>query len=104
MFVVLDEQGLAAAACDIKSSDLEAAEIGYWSSEKHRGVMTNSLLAMVAAGFQVGFRRFYARVRPGNYDSAAVLLRAKFVETKDFTDGGYRAFERYSTQVGEKER
>ena len=92
LFIVLD-RGLAAAACDIKSADLNGAEIGYWASEKHRGIMTNAVRSMISAGFAAGFRRFYGRVRPGNAASAAVLIRAGFVPTTEFTDGGYDAFE-----------
>ena len=93
LFIVTDDKGRAAAACDIKSADLDAAEIGYWASGHHRGVMTNAVKAMVAAGFEAGFRRFYARVKPGNDASAAVLKRSGFIPTEEFTDGGFLAFE-----------
>ena len=92
LFIVVDSRGHAAGACDIKTSDLYAAEIGYWASKEHRGIMTNAVRAMLEAGFTAGFQRFYAHVRPGNTASSAVLQRLGFVSSSEFAETGYEAF------------
>ena len=93
LFIVMDQNGRAAAACDIKSADVAGAEIGYWASAKHRGIMTNAVTAMTAAGLEAGYQRLYGRVRIGNDASAAVLKRAGFLPTPDFSDAVYDAFD-----------
>ena len=92
LFIVQDADGHAAAACDIKSAKLDGAEIGYWSSERHRGIMTNAVNAMIAAGFAAGYRRLYGRVRKGNSSSAAVLLRCGLTPA-DGSDDIYDVFD-----------
>ena len=92
LFLILDQQGLAAAACDIKTADLEAAEIGYWSSIHHRGIMTNGVQVMVQAGFQAGFRQLYAKVRLANHQSASVLKRLGFISCAQWADHEFDAF------------
>jgi len=77
-FAVTDESGGIVAACDIKSSDPDGAEIGYWASALHRGVMTNAVDAMCRAARQAGFRSLMAWVRHGNIRSLAVLARVGF--------------------------
>ena len=77
-FAVTDDSGAIVAACDIKSNDPDGAEIGYWASAHHRGVMTNSVDAMCQAARQAGFRSLMARVRHENSRSQAVLARVGF--------------------------
>ena len=77
-FAVTDDSGAIVAACDIKSSDPDGAEIGYWASSLHRGVMTNAVHAMCQAARQAGFRSLMARVRHENSRSQAVLARVGF--------------------------
>ncbi len=78
VFAVIDSDNLVVAACDIKSAD-PVAEIGYWSSRRHRGVMTNAVTAMCRLGTEAGFRGFFARTKRGNVRSVGVLLRSGFV-------------------------
>ncbi len=92
LFIATDRNGHA-AACDMKSSDLNGAEIGYWASHRHRGIMTNAVRGMVAAGFDAKFRRFYAQVKKGNAGSVGVLTRVGFTETDEFADEIYDSFE-----------
>lgn len=89
LFIVLSEFGDVAAACDIKSSDLDNAEIGYWSSSHHRGIITNAVSAMLNSGFKAGFKNFYAKVKKGNFDSAAVLTRTGFLKNVNNSDSEY---------------
>lgn len=93
LFIVTDQNGRAVAAADIKTADVDAAEIGYWSSIHHRGVMTNAIDIMVDAGLKAGFQCLYAKVRPGNDASEAVLQRLNFQESSTFTDHEFNAFE-----------
>lgn len=80
VFLVVGEDGKICAACDIKSADFEGAEIGYWSSSRHRGVMTNAVRAMCALAKSAGYRSLTARARLGNLRSQAVLGRLGFTE------------------------
>jgi RimJ/RimL family protein N-acetyltransferase len=78
VFATIDDQGLVIAACDIKSADIQNAEIGYWASSHHRGVMTNSVSAMLDMGRRAGFLGFYANVLERNESSRRVLERIGF--------------------------
>lgn len=91
VFAAVGADGLVAAACDIKSDD-SIAEIGYWCSERHRGIMTNAVVEMCSIGRESGFRGFYARTKHGNVRSEAVLERCGFALT-DSPEEGYRRFE-----------
>ena len=83
VFVALDTEGQVAAACDIKSNDPSWAEIGYWSSRRHRGVMTNIVLEVSRQARQAGFTTLFARTRRGNTRSVGVLHRAGFIADGD---------------------
>lgn len=78
VFAVLDQKGGFAAACDIKSADVSWAEVGYWSSNDHRGVMTNAVVGLIDLAREAGFERLFAETRPGNTRSQGVLRRAGF--------------------------
>lgn len=79
VFAVLDSSGHVAAACDIKDTNLDCAEIGYWSSTNHRGIMTNAIQAMIDLALEAGFRGFFAEVHEDNIRSQGVLIRSGFV-------------------------
>lgn len=78
VFLLFTSNGKLAAAIDIKSSDLDEAEIGYWASEKHRGCMTNLAQELLALAGRAGFRKLFGRVRKQNAKSAGVLERSGF--------------------------
>lgn len=79
IFHVLTSDGEVSAAIDIKSSNTEYAEIGYWSSEAHRGLMTNTTRVLVNLARKAGFRSLFGRTKKENKDSAGVLRRSGFV-------------------------
>lgn len=79
VFLLMNADGLPAACIDIKSSNLEYAEIGYWSSTEHRGVMTNTVLELVDLAREAGFKRLFGRTRKENKGSSKVLERVGFV-------------------------
>jgi RimJ/RimL family protein N-acetyltransferase len=91
VFAVLDAAGLVAAACDIKSADARA-EIGYWCSVRHRGVMTNTVTALCGLAAEAGFHGLFARTKVGNTRSKGVLLRSGFARAPS-DDPRYDRFE-----------
>lgn len=91
VFAVLDESRRIVAVCDIKSND-PVAEVGYWSSSHHRGVMTNAVQAMCRLARVAGYAGLFARIRQGNIQSRRVLERSNFIRTNEMIDG-YERFE-----------
>ena len=85
VFTVVDRDGAVAAACDIKTNT-RIAEIGYWSSRNHRGVMTNAVRGLITLATEAGFVGLFARTKPGNTRSEAVLARAGFVKVRSDPD------------------
>jgi RimJ/RimL family protein N-acetyltransferase len=81
-------------ALDIKSTDLDGAEIGYWLSARHSGVMTNAVTLMRDLAWAAGYRALFALTDPDNTRSQAVLTRVGFVEDGLFERNGetYRMF------------
>ncbi|MGJ8657908.1 MAG: GNAT family N-acetyltransferase [Akkermansiaceae bacterium] len=78
VFMLLTEDGHPAANIDIKTADINGAEIGYLSSNKHSGVMTNTVLAVAAIAREAGYTMLWARSLKDNIDSSRVLVRAGF--------------------------
>jgi RimJ/RimL family protein N-acetyltransferase len=76
VFALRSPGGELAGVLDIKSADLDSAEVGYWLRERHSGVMVGALHALEVLAWAAGYRALYARVRPGNRRSQAVLQRA----------------------------
>jgi RimJ/RimL family protein N-acetyltransferase len=91
VFATVDAQGDLAAACDIKTND-RVAEIGYWASARHRGVMTNTVKAIVDFARFRSFEGLFARTRLGNVRSEAVLLRSGFTRAAE-PEGLYWRFD-----------
>lgn len=86
VFLVLDASLEICGTVDIKSPELEGAEIGYWASEKHSGIITPAvgLLCEVARG--AGYKSLYAFVLPANTCSLRVLSNNAFqVEERGVT-------------------
>ncbi|WP_342667536.1 GNAT family N-acetyltransferase [Deinococcus pimensis] len=96
-FLLLDPFEALAGFIFIKSRDPEGAEIGYWLSAGHAGVMTNAVLALAEAAGEAGFQALWARVQEGNVRSEAVLLRAGFTPLGVAPDPekGHALFSRY---------
>ena len=98
VLALLSEPACVVGALDIKSPEWECAEIGYWLSEHHRGLMTNAVLELKSIAREMGYRSLYARVRPENLASAAVLLRAGFTETEPVETSG-QLFRKFLVQL-----
>ena len=96
VFVLLSPCGRLVGALDIKSADLQAAEVGYWLSGRHRGLMTLAVQALEAVAQDAGYRWLYARIRPENERSLAVVHRAGWIEG-ELEEGGTHV--RYMRQL-----
>lgn len=83
MFFLTDSAGLITAAIDIKSADRNQAEVGYWCSEHHRGVMINTLTELISLAQEAGFRALFAFVRKDNPASIKVLEKNGFGNWRD---------------------
>ena len=98
VFIIIDVQSRIVGAIDIKSAELDNAEIGYWADSDYPGNVTNAVLAMIDSAIETGFVRFTAFVRPDNVKSACVLERAGFSLSKTVEDReGYLCLERRIT-------
>lgn len=85
LFLIRSDSGEVAGAMDIKSPNLESAEIGYWLSAHHSGVMTNAVCALVRLARNAGYAELFALVRPTNTRSANVVARAGFTQGETIT-------------------
>lgn len=100
VFIVRSQDDTVTAALDIKSADIQGAEIGYWCSAEHPGLMTNALLELVNIARLAGYRCLYAIVREDNPRSSNVLTRAGFKCSGQIEKGGlaYLSYEQYLTE------
>jgi RimJ/RimL family protein N-acetyltransferase len=98
VFFIIDDQFGIVGAIDIKSAELDNAEIGYWADSNHPGNITNAVLAMIDSAIETGFIRFTAFVRHDNDKSSRVLERAGFnLSNKVEKREGYFCWERRIT-------
>ncbi|HVZ40576.1 MAG TPA: GNAT family N-acetyltransferase [Candidatus Kapabacteria bacterium] len=98
-FVLCDAGGTVAGAMDIKSAERPSAEIGYWLSADHSGVMTNAVRALAMMARHAGYRGLHALVRPENDRSHRVLQRAGFHPAGRAERGG-KVYDRYALALG----
>ena len=89
VFLLVTGLGEVVAAIDIKAPDLVSSEIGYWASERHRGCMTNTVVALLSIAKDAGYRSLFARVRKENQNSAGVLTRSGFKPSSTNEDETY---------------
>jgi RimJ/RimL family protein N-acetyltransferase len=88
VFVITHPLDGIVGALDIKSTNRDEAEIGYWLSARHGGVMTNAVRLMRDLAWAAGFRALFAVTDPDNARSQAVLARAGFVHEGSMTRNG----------------
>jgi RimJ/RimL family protein N-acetyltransferase len=65
-------------AIDIKSSNKEKAEVGYWLSCKYSGLMTNALIALTKLAQEAQYKSLKIITDTQNQKSEAVVQRAGF--------------------------
>ena len=94
VFVITHPVDGIVGALDVKSTDLDGAEIGYWLSARHGGVMTNAVSLMRDLAWAAGYRALFAVTDRDNTGSQAVLIRVGFVEDGTLERNGetYRLF------------
>ncbi len=85
VYLIRGASGEVAGALDIKSANLQSAEIGYWLSVRHSGVMTNAIRALCELAQVAGYAELFGLVRPSNTRSANVLTRAGFTAGRTVT-------------------
>ena len=95
VFLIRDKSGNIVSAVDIKSNNIESAEIGYWSSSETPGVMTNAVVALCGVARKAGFKELYGLTVPENEKSQAVLVRAGF-DNKDPLEEEGKSYIKYS--------
>lgn len=86
VFLLVAPSGLVAGALDIKSADRNGAEIGYWCSADHRGLMGNAVKELLNFARRDGFARLWARVDSSNDGSIGVLERNGFQRAGECPD------------------
>ncbi|MBC7806958.1 MAG: GNAT family N-acetyltransferase [Akkermansiaceae bacterium] len=90
VYLIRSDSGEVAGAVDIKSANLPSAEIGYWLSARHSGVMTNAVCALCEVARGTGYAELFGLVRQTNIRSANVLRRAGFTPGETLTKNGIR--------------
>lgn len=78
VFLIRDSKNNIVGAVDIKSANLENAEVGYWLSSKVTGVMANAVSALCSLAKSAGFKSLYGLTVLDNLKSQNVLIRAGF--------------------------
>lgn len=90
VYLIVSELGEIAAAIDLKSADKNFAEVGYWSSGKHRGVMSNAMCSLIRIAQNDGYQKLYAKVRKANFGSQKVLINNQFVKDEEWQEDPIR--------------
>ena len=92
IFLIRDPQHKIVGAVDIKSSHLDAAEIGYWASATSPGIMTNAIIRLCELAKEAGYQQLVALIAPDNEKSMRVVTRAGFDRVDDVTRKGKHYF------------
>lgn len=87
VFLIRNLKSEIVGCCDIKSPNLGSAEIGYWSSDKISGVMTNAVKLLVDIASKAGYKSLFGLVDPKNDKSSGVLNRNNFKNIGLVTEG-----------------
>lgn len=95
LFYIVRADDTIVGAADIKSPNLAAAEIGYWLSEEHPGIMSNAVKKLCVIARQAGYRALFALVKEHNRKSSNVLERAgfTFTESRTLKEQPYRKYD-----------
>lgn len=86
LFLMVSDKEEIVGAIDIKGNEIEAGEIGYWISQRHRGLGTSAVEALKIAAKDAGFKQLYAQVKSGNASSTTILKRNGFEENSYYLD------------------
>ncbi|MCX6716489.1 MAG: GNAT family N-acetyltransferase [Candidatus Taylorbacteria bacterium] len=88
-FIVRNNTGEFIGTLDIKSPDLDNAEVGCWADENYRGFMTNAFKELIALAKNAGYKKLYARIKSENSRSYNMVMRSGFIKIEERlrTDG-----------------
>lgn len=79
VFLIRNNQNEIIGAIDIKSNNLDSAEIGYWADGNYSGIMTNAVKKIIEIAALAGYKSLYATTMPNNDRSQNVLTRNSFI-------------------------
>jgi RimJ/RimL family protein N-acetyltransferase len=97
VFLIRDSSNRIVGAMDIKSTDRDASEIGYWASRRSPGYMTNALTVLLSLARDAGYRSLNASTLLDNTRSQQLLGRVGFsrVGTQERSGTPYARFRRH---------
>lgn len=78
VYVIRNLNDRIVGAINIKSDDINGAEIGYWADETEPGYMTSAGVALIQEAKLAGYKKLFAIVGKGNNKSSKTLLRIGF--------------------------
>ena len=83
VFLLLSEVKEIVGSIDIKSNSIKNPKIGYWCSQLHRGLMTNTVIELGKLAVKNGIQNFKALVTKNNIRSEDVLICSGFTKNVD---------------------
>lgn len=95
VFLIFNANNEVVGAIDIKSNNLDDAEVGFWLSQNASGIITMAISKLSELARFAGFKKLVALVDPKNEKSKAALTRANYKNTGDIkeNDRDYTRFE-----------
>lgn len=78
VFIILDSDNNVIGCIDISSNDIEHSPIGYWVTNRVKGIMTNAVKSLIKIARNAGYKYLYAMVEPANIKSSSLLKRTGF--------------------------
>lgn len=78
VFFIIAADNSIVGAIDIKTDNLQAAEIGYWIHDQHTGLARNAVSKLTELAKKAGYKILFAQTREGNSKSEKVLINNHF--------------------------
>jgi RimJ/RimL family protein N-acetyltransferase len=98
VFIVRNSEGKIVACTDIKSNNLEDAEVGYWASANYPGVMANAVRTLFLVAKKAGYLHLHALIRPENEKSLKVAENAGMTLSGGVEEKG-RIYDRFDIDL-----
>ncbi len=80
VFGIFDPIHNYVGSIDIKSNQLDGAQIGYWMDCNHKGVMSLAINQLLIIARKLGFTKLCARAKTTNLASQRVLIKNGFIQ------------------------